>query len=53
MRRILPFFLVLVLFAFNVYAAPPAKQLPGDLTLAEAQTVLAAAQAFSVNRVSP
>lgn len=45
MRRIIPFFMLLLLFAFNVYAAAPAKQLPGDLTLAEAQTVLNAALA--------
>lgn len=53
MRRIMPFFLVLLLFAFNVYAAAPAKQLPGDLTLAEAQTVLNAALAHSVKQGIP
>ena len=53
MHRIMPFFLVLLLFAFNVYAAAPAKQLPGDLTLAEAQTVLNAALAHSVKQGIP
>ena len=53
MRRIMTFFLVLLLFAFNAYAAAPAKQLPGDLTLAEAQTVLNAALAHSVKQGIP
>ena len=53
MRRILPLFLVLLLVAFNAYALAPAKQLPGDLTLAEAQTVLNTALAFSVNQGIP
>jgi len=52
-RRILPFFLVLLLVACNVYASPPTKQLPGDLTLAEAQTVVNAALAFSVKQGIP
>ena len=53
MRRIIPLFMALMVFAFNVYAAASAKQLPGDLTLAEAQTVLTAAQAFSVKQGIP
>lgn len=54
MRRILPVFLVLLLVAFNAYASPPpARQLPGDLTLAEAQTVVNAALAFSVKQGIP
>ncbi|QCC84481.1 heme-binding protein [Desulfovibrio desulfuricans] len=53
MRRILPFFLALLLVACNVYASPPTKQLPGDLTLAEAQTVVNAALAFSVKQGIP
>lgn len=53
MRRILPLFLVLLLVAFNAYASAPAKQLPGDLTLAEAQTVLNTALAFSVKQGIP
>ena len=53
MRRILSLFLVLLLVAFNAYAAAPAKQLPGDLTLAEAQTVLNTALAFSVKQGIP
>ncbi len=40
MRRILPLALMLLLLAATVQAAGPQKQLPGDLTLAQAQEVL-------------
>ena len=53
MSRTLPFFLVLMLFAFNAYAAPLVKQIPGDLTLTEAQTVVNAALAFSAKQGIP
>ena len=43
MRRILPLALMLLLLAATVQAAGPQKQLPGDLTLAQAQEVLKAA----------
>ena len=43
MRRILPLALMLLLLAAAVQAAGPQKQLPGDLTLAQAQEVLKAA----------
>ena len=43
MYRILPLFLALLLVAFEARAEQLVKQLPGDLTLAEAQMVLDAA----------
>lgn len=43
MRRIIPLIMVMLLVGFNAQAAQVVKQLPDDLTLAEAQTVLNAA----------
>ena len=42
MRRILPLALMLLLLAATVQAAGPQKQLPGDLTLAQAKVLKAA-----------
>ncbi|RRD70317.1 MULTISPECIES: heme-binding protein [unclassified Desulfovibrio] len=43
MHRIFSFLMVLMLFSFTAHAAQVAKHLPGDLTLAEAMTVVNAA----------
>ena len=53
MYRILPLVLALMLVAFNAQADPPAKQLPGDLTLAEAQMIVDAALKKSVAQGVP
>ena len=47
MRRILVLFLALMLYPLSSQAQGPVKQLPGDLTLEQAQTVLNAALAKS------